>query len=102
VIATPAGGVADHLRDGQNGIAVGAFDVDAMASAIVALTRDTVRRNELSRGARSTAVALDWESELDRLDASYRALLVHTSNSSKRFANPPDIFENRAATRAAI
>ena len=32
VIATPAGGVADHLRDEQNGIAYPPFDVDAMAA----------------------------------------------------------------------
>jgi len=101
VIAPPAGGVADHLRDPQNGIAVPPNDVDAMASAIVALTRDTMRRNELARGARHTAVALDWEEELDRLDASYRDVLRQTSNSSKRFAHASDIFESPAATRAA-
>lgn len=101
VIATPAGGVADHLRDGQNGIAVGANDTDAMATAIVALTRDALRRNELARGARQTALALDWEEELDRLDASYRAVLGQASNSSTRMESRRDIFEDRAATRAA-
>ena len=79
VIATPAGGVADHLRDEQNGIAVPADGIDAMATAIVALTLDAARRNDLARGARRTAVALDWEEELDRLDASYRGVLSRTS-----------------------
>lgn len=40
VIATPAGGVADHLRHDKNGIAVPPHDVDATADAIVALTLD--------------------------------------------------------------
>src|SRR4029077_20110670 len=61
VIATPAGGVADHLRDDENGIAVPAYDVDAMAKAIVGLTLDPARRKRLGEGARRTAVELDWE-----------------------------------------
>jgi len=95
VIATPAGGVADHLRDGVNGIAYPPFDVDAMANAIVELTLDYDRRRQLSEGARRTALALDWESELDRLDASYRAVLnrTHAALSDQ----PTDIFENVAA-----
>ena len=95
VIATPAGGVADHLRDNVNGIAYPAFDVDAMANAIVELTLNYGRRRQLSEGARRTALALDWESELDRLDASYRAVLARTSAALSD--EPTDIFENVAA-----
>jgi phosphatidylinositol alpha 1,6-mannosyltransferase len=72
VIATPAGGVADHLRDGENGLAFPAGDVTEMAHAMVRLVMDAKLRDELARGARRTAEALDWEGELDRLDASYR------------------------------
>lgn len=75
VIATPAGGVADHLRDEVNGVAVPPHDVDAMAKTIVALTLDAQRRKRLGAGARRTAIALDWSAELDRLDASYREVL---------------------------
>ena len=78
VIATPAGGVADHLRDDTNGIAYPPFDVDVMASAIVDLTLREDRRRRLAEGARRTALALDWEAELDRLDESYRSVLART------------------------
>jgi phosphatidylinositol alpha 1,6-mannosyltransferase len=75
VIATPAGGVADHLRHDQNGIAIGPHDVEAMADAIVSLTLDESRRRRLSAEARRTALALEWQAELDRLDSSYRSVL---------------------------
>ena len=75
VIATPAGGVGDHLRDGVNGLAFPADDVEAMARAIVAVVRNVPLRARLGAGARRTAEALSWEHELDRLDASYREVL---------------------------
>lgn len=84
VIAPPAGGVADHLRDEINGIATPPLDEDAMTSAIVALTLDAGRRRALGVGARDTAAELDWELELDRLDASYRAVLESTARSAGR------------------
>ena len=39
------------------------------------------RGARLADGARRTALALDWEEELDRLDASYRAVLVERRDS---------------------
>lgn len=93
VIATPAGGVADHLRDDFNGIAYPPFDVDAMASAIATLTLDVQRRNRLAEGAGATAAALDWRLELDRLDASYRSVLARAANNSRHLAVTSDIFE---------
>ncbi|HTE44974.1 MAG TPA: glycosyltransferase family 1 protein [Gemmatimonadaceae bacterium] len=101
VVATPAGGVADHLRDEQNGIAVEANDVDAMADAIVALTMDTARRRRLAGGGRRTALALDWEAELDRLDASYRSVLERSERKPKQTSLSNHIFDERAAGRAA-
>jgi len=71
-IAAPAGGVADHLRDGVNGLSYPPGDVDAMADAMVALAGDTARWRALADGARATAESLSWGRELDRLDASYR------------------------------
>ncbi|HEY4218802.1 MAG TPA: glycosyltransferase family 1 protein [Gemmatimonadaceae bacterium] len=102
VIATPAGGVADHLRDDVNGIAVPPSDVDKMAAAIVALTLDAQRRTRLAEGARATALQLDWESELDRLDASYRSVLERASHSSRRPSRAPDIFEEPLTRSASI
>jgi glycosyltransferase involved in cell wall biosynthesis len=84
VIATPAGGVAEHLRDDINGVAVPAYDIDAMAQAIVAITLDAPRRRRLAAGARSTARALDWEAELDRLDVSYRSVLERAADNAPR------------------
>jgi glycosyltransferase involved in cell wall biosynthesis len=72
VIATPAGGVADHLRNGENGLAFPAGNATEMAHAIVRLVMDPALRDRLALGARRTAESLDWEGELDRLDASYR------------------------------
>lgn len=72
VIATPAGGVADHLRHLENGVSYPANDVDAMAHAMVDLVMRPELRARLAEGARRTAEALSWERELDRLDASYR------------------------------
>ena len=74
VIATPAGGVAEHLRDGENGIAYPANDVDACAAAMVRLATDGALSVKLRTGARRTAEALTWSAELYRLDASYRQL----------------------------
>jgi glycosyltransferase involved in cell wall biosynthesis len=74
VVAAPAGGVAEHLRDGENGIAYPANDVDACAAAMVRLATDGALSARLRAGARRAAEALAWRLELDRLDASYRLL----------------------------
>ena len=74
VIATPAGGVADHLRDGINGIAYPPADVHALAKAMLRLVFDRPLAARLGRGARITAKALTWASQLDQLDQSYRTL----------------------------
>lgn len=75
VVATPAGGVADHLLDGVNGLGFPAGDGAAMAGAIGRLALQPALRRELGAGARRTAQALSWERELDRLDSSYREVL---------------------------
>lgn len=72
VIATPAGGVADHLIAGVNGITYPPRDVDSLTRAMVAIARDPGRRKHLGTVARATAEGLSWEAELDRLDAIYR------------------------------
>jgi phosphatidylinositol alpha 1,6-mannosyltransferase len=75
VIATPAGGVAEHLVDGVNGLAYPAGDVAAMAEHMVRVATDHVLRQRLAVGARATAQRLTWDSELDRLDGIYRELV---------------------------
>jgi glycosyltransferase involved in cell wall biosynthesis len=72
VIAAPAGGVQDHLRDAVNGLTYEADDPAAMARAMVLLAGEYELTRRLARAARRTAESLSWERELDRLDASYR------------------------------
>lgn len=83
VIAAPAGGVRDHLRDGRNGLAYPEGDAGAMAQAMVKLAEDWGLTQRLSRGARRTAEALTWERELDRLDLSYREICDATATGSR-------------------
>jgi phosphatidylinositol alpha 1,6-mannosyltransferase len=74
VIAAPAGGVRDHLRDGVNGLAYPAGSAHAMAEVMVQLASDDNLARRLARGARLTAEELSWEREIARLDLSYRQI----------------------------
>jgi glycosyltransferase involved in cell wall biosynthesis len=84
VIAAPVGGVADHLRDGVNGLAYPPGDAEAMAAALVRLVLDRALARALGSGARATAEALTWSRELDRLDASYREVLALAAHGAAR------------------
>ncbi len=75
VIATPAGGVADHLRDDENGLTYPPQDAPAMAAQMIRLAQDPALVARLGAGALRTAAGLSWESEYDRLDVSYRELI---------------------------
>jgi glycosyltransferase involved in cell wall biosynthesis len=88
VIAAPAGGVRDHLRDGRNGLAYPEGDVNAMARAMVRLTGEWWLTQQLARGARSTAEALTWEREIERLDQSYREVCEEARSTESRGAEP--------------
>lgn len=72
VIATPAGGVADNLRDGLNGLAFPPGNAESMAQCMVQLADNAPLRGSLAGHARRWAEDRSWHSELDRLDASYR------------------------------
>lgn len=72
VIAAPAGGVADNLRDGTNGLAFPAGDVAAMADCMDRIATDQALRARLAANALRWAQHRSWTAELDRLDASYR------------------------------
>lgn len=76
VIAAPAGGVRDHLRDGLNGVTYEPGDAGAMARSMVLLLNEWEFTRRLARHARRTAEALSWDRELDRLDTSYRDLCL--------------------------
>lgn len=72
VIAAPAGGVRDHLRDGYNGMAYPAGSAYEMGSTMARMAWDRVLTERLALGARRTAEELTWDHEMIRLDRSYR------------------------------
>jgi phosphatidylinositol alpha 1,6-mannosyltransferase len=74
VIASPAGGVRDHLVDGENGLACSEGDAAEMARAMIRLTGDWALSQHLARGARRTAEGLSWNREMERLDLSYQEI----------------------------
>ena len=80
VIATPAGGVADNLRDGENGLAFPPRDADGMASCMARVTLDQPLRARLGANALQWARCRNWDAELDRLDASYREVVSGVRN----------------------
>ena len=84
VIAAPAGGVADHLRHGVNGLAYPGGDVEELAKAMIRLAQQPQLAHRLAEGARATAERLDWERELDRLDASYREVVEQARADSRQ------------------
>ncbi len=75
VLAAPAGGVREHLRDGDNGLAYPPYDTASLARAMITLVSDAALTAKLSRGARQTAEALTWSAEVQRLDRSYREVI---------------------------
>lgn len=86
VVAAPAGGVADHLSHGVNGLAYPAGDADAMARHMIDLATDAVLHGSLADGARQTALALSWDREYDRLDACYREICATPADSEPSLA----------------
>jgi phosphatidylinositol alpha 1,6-mannosyltransferase len=88
VVAIPAGGVSDHLRDGHNGIACPENDIPSMARAMVRLASDYGLSQRLSRGARRTAEALDWGREVERLDQSYREICQRSAPAGANRSSP--------------
>lgn len=76
VVAVAAGGVVDHLRDEENGLAVAPGSLTAMTDGLkermVRLVREPALRRALAAEARRTAEARSWQCELDRLEESYR------------------------------
>lgn len=91
VVAIPAGGVAEHLRDGVNGIAVPAADPGAFAHAMERLVLTPGLRERLGDAAHAMAQQFGWARELDRLDAAYRQV-THVTVSTPA----PDV--NQAAS----
>jgi glycosyltransferase involved in cell wall biosynthesis len=60
LIATPVGGIKDHITDGENGIVVPEQDAEAIAQALRKLIGDPQLRVEMSARNRRQAVNYDW------------------------------------------
>lgn len=88
VVAAPAGGVADHLSHGVNGLAYPAGDTDGMARQMIELATDPVLHGSLADGARQTALNLTWDREYDRLDACYREICATSAGPAPALAGP--------------
>ncbi len=80
VAAVPAGGIADHLRSEENGLAI-SDTAEGVADAIVRLASDAPLRARLGAGARQWAEHLSWDRELDRLVERYREVIAGTRTS---------------------
>ncbi|WP_337169364.1 glycosyltransferase family 1 protein [Gemmatimonas aurantiaca] len=83
VVAVPAGGVAEHLRDEVNGLTYPADDHEACANAMSRLMQSPALRTRLAQGARRTAEQWSWDSELDRLDGSYREIVAESARDRR-------------------
>ncbi len=57
IVATPAGGIPDALRDGENGRLVPIGDAPALADAILALLAGPAERARLGAAARETVIS---------------------------------------------
>jgi glycosyltransferase involved in cell wall biosynthesis len=79
VLGAAAGGVATHLRDGENGVAFAPGDDAALADAMFRVATVPSLREVLGDGALATARPLSWEVEFDRLDAGYRTLCARAT-----------------------
>ncbi|MCC7134621.1 MAG: glycosyltransferase family 1 protein [Gemmatimonadales bacterium] len=90
VVAAPAGGVADHLEHGVNGLAFAPGDGEAMTRFMIELVEHPPFRNALADGARRTAERLSWDRELDRLDRCYREVLAEGAGAVAATAELPE------------
>jgi len=79
VVAFDADGVRDLVRHGETGYLIPPRDINAFARAIQRLVDVPDERASLSVRAQATASARTWESVLDGLLDSYRAIIGRSS-----------------------
>lgn len=70
-LATPIGGIADYMRDGQNGLFIAADGRDIAAKANMLFSNTSLREKIIAAG-RETALAFSW----DRAAATLEGFLV--------------------------
>jgi glycosyltransferase involved in cell wall biosynthesis len=80
LVATPAGGIASVITDGETGAIVAERDARALATAIDALLEDPERRVRLGRAGRAAVAAgFGWESAAARFESAYDRALAFKS-----------------------
>lgn len=73
VIASSAGGTAEAITSGHDGVLVQPGDIEALADAWQALALDAAERRRLGENARATAVArFDFDQYVANLEALYQ------------------------------
>lgn len=76
VVAAPAGGVMEHLRSDENGLAFRPGDAEHLAFQMEELVARPSVAARLAAGALAWARRFGWEAELDRLQASYGEVIT--------------------------
>jgi len=84
VIATPAGGIRDVIRDGVNGLLVEPGRPEALARAMVALLEDDALRSRLREAAHSDVrKRYSTEVVIEDLEALYRELGIEVDSVNR-------------------
>ncbi len=76
VVATSVGGIADFLRDGENGLVCRVDDPGDCAAKIALLLGDPKLRHRLAAGGRATAAGYDWGTIAARTSAVFRTAMT--------------------------
>ena len=81
VIATYHAGIPEAVIDGNNGILVNEYDVDALAKAILVLAKDTGKRREFGKNARATVLQkYDFKNQIRELEEIYTQVISEYEN----------------------
>lgn len=83
VVAADAGGPAEIVRHGVNGLLFAPGDRTALADTLRDLARDPALRGRLATRARSTVTAYRPEAVVQRLQAVYRGVIEGSERSSR-------------------
>lgn len=77
VVATRVGGVPEAVIDGQTGLLVPPFDVDALANACIDLIRDPERRQRMGKAGREFVLAnYPWDRNAATMASVYERMLT--------------------------
>lgn len=76
VVATTVGGIADFLRDGENGVVVPVDDPVAVAEGVRRITEDEAFARRIIAGGDITAREYDWKGIAEDMDTVFKRLLA--------------------------